>query len=230
LVAVLLGTGGPQGTSALGLAHSVVAGLTEGASGLAGAADGTMPAAQGDNDAGRRTALSRLATMTVAELQGLPGVGLAKAARLVAGVELGRRVCEGRNEREAVKSPSDVYRFFGQRLRHLDREHFMAVLLDTKNRILATELISIGSLDSSLVHPRELFKAAVRHSASAVILVHNHPSGDPAPSSADLACTKRLAEAGRLLGIEVLDHVIIGDGQYVSFRERGIGALSAGVQ
>ena len=225
LLAVLLGTGAGRGLSALALAQTMVAGLAG-----PGDAQRNPGAGHGAHIDQGPPALMRLATITVAELQVRPGVGLAKAARVVAGVELGRRVCEGRHGREAVKSPGDVHRLFGERLRHLDREHFLAVLLDTKNRILASELISIGSLDASLVHPRELFKAAVRHSASAVILVHNHPSGDPSPSSADLSCTRRLAEAGRLLGIEVLDHVIIGDGEYVSFRERGIGALSAGVQ
>lgn len=229
LLAVLLGTGGGKGISALGLASVILAGLTRsvptpGTGGMeGGSAAGGEPADEG-------AAVSRLASLTAAEFRDLPGMGPAKAARIVAAVELGRRVCVGRKGRDAVKGPEDVHRLFGERLRHLDREHFVAVLLDTKNRVLAGELISIGSLDASLVHPRELFKAAIRYSASAVILVHNHPSGDPTPSDADVSCTRRLAEAGRVLGIDVLDHVIIGDGEYVSFRERGIGALSAGVQ
>lgn len=106
----------------------------------------------------------------------------------------------------------------------------MALLLDTKNQLLASELIAVGSLDASLVHPREIFKAAVRYSAAAVILLHNHPSGDPTPSEADINCTRRLVEAGRVLGIGILDHIIIGDGRFVSCRESGIGGLWQGVQ
>lgn len=229
LLAILLGTGGSRGMSALGLAGGLLADLA-GSGPLAGAGESGEGSRPAGRVAERQAALLRLATLTTAELRDKPGVGPAKAARVVAAVELGRRVCEGRHGREAVSGPADVHRLFGERLRHLDREHFVAVLLDTKNRVLASELISIGSLDASLVHPRELFKAAIRYSASAVILVHNHPSGDPTPSEADATCTRRLADAGRVLGIEVLDHVIIGDGRYVSLRERGIGALSAGVQ
>lgn len=221
LLAVLLSTGSGRGSSALSLAQGILSGLNS----------------EGDG-AGTRTterdvidpALVRLGSVTVHDLMGHPGLGQAKAARIVAAVELGKRVCGARNQRPAIRSPGDVSKLLGERLRYLDREHFLAVLLDTKNQLLGTELVSVGSLDTSLVHPREVFKAAVRRSASSVILAHNHPSGDPTPSSADVTCTRRLAEAGEVLGITVLDHVIIGHGSYVSFRERGIGGLSAGVQ
>ncbi len=106
-------------------------------------------------------------------------------------------------------------------MRYLDREHFRAVLLTTRHTVLALEQVAAGGLDSALVHPREVFKAAIRWSAAAVILVHNHPSGDPEPSPDDVRITARLAEAGRILGIEVLDHIVIGDGRYVSMRDRG---------
>jgi DNA repair protein RadC len=102
---------------------------------------------------------------------------------------------------------------------YLDREHFRVVLLNTKNQVLAVETISVGGLSSSLVHPREVFKRAIQRSAAALILVHNHPSGDPTPSSEDLEVTKRLQEAGKILGIEVLDHIIIGDHQFISLKE-----------
>jgi len=106
-------------------------------------------------------------------------------------------------------------------MRYLDREHFKAVLLSTRHDVLAVEDVAVGGLNSAVIHPREVFKAAIRWSAAAVILVHNHPSGDAEPSADDLRITARLAEAGRVLGIEVLDHVVVGDGRYVSLRERG---------
>jgi DNA repair protein RadC len=101
------------------------------------------------------------------------------------------------------------------------REHFLAVLLDTKNRVLRTETISIGTLDSSLVHPREVYRVVVREGAACWIAVHNHPSGDPTPSPEDIAITKRLKDAGELLGVPLIDHLILGDGNYTSLRERG---------
>jgi DNA repair protein RadC len=218
LLAVVLGSGSGRGRSALTLAQAIIGGLRD--------QDGTgTPGSDRDEPA-----LSLLGAATVHDLLRHAGLGQAKAARVIAAVELGRRVCGARNQRPAIRSPGDVGKLLGDRLRHLDREHFLVVLLDTKNQLLATELVSVGSLDTSLVHPREVFKAAVRRSASSVILAHNHPSGDPTPSSADIACTSRLAEAGQVLGIVVLDHIIIGHAGYVSFRERGIGGLSAGVQ
>ncbi len=221
LLAVLLGTGSGRGTSALSLAQSVLLGLNT---------DGEVLDPGVRAGPGAEHALVRLGSATIHDLMDHPGLGQAKAARVIAAVELGKRVCGARNLRPAIRSPGDVSKLLAERLRYLDREHFLAVLLDTKNQLLGTELVSVGSLDTSLVHPREVFKAAVRRSASSVILAHNHPSGDPTPSSADVTCTRRLAEAGHVLGITVLDHVIIGHGSYVSFREHGIGGLSAGVQ
>jgi DNA repair protein RadC len=116
---------------------------------------------------------------------------------------------------------ADVAALVGPEMRYLDREHFRVVLLSTRHDVLAVEQVAVGGLNSAVIHPREAFKAAIRWSAAAVILAHNHPSGDPEPSADDLRLTARLAEAGRILGIEVLDHVVVGDGRFVSLRERG---------
>ncbi|MGE5554481.1 MAG: RadC family protein [Betaproteobacteria bacterium] len=167
--------------------------------------------------------LRKLAAIPPAELCRIPGIGPAKAAQLLAGIELGRRLLAlGPEERQPLRSPSDVAALVMPELRFLSQEHFRVVLLDAKNQVLALELVSIGTLNSSLVHPRELFRRAIQACAAGVILVHNHPSGDPTPSAEDLALTRRLVEAGKLLGIEVLDHLIVGDNRYVSLKERAL--------
>ena len=226
LLALLLGSGAGRGHSALALAQELVIAVSRsatqrsdvGAGGIHGMTHGVEPAA----------ALIGLSQASPAELLALPGLGPSKAARVLAGLELGRRLGQARVERETLGSPSDVYELLGDRMGHLDREHFVVLLLDTKNHLLGSELVSVGSLDASIVHPREVFKAAVRRSASGVILVHNHPSGDPSPSEADLRSTQRLEEAGRVLGIPVLDHVIIGDGRFVSLRQSGLAGDAQG--
>ncbi len=151
------------------------------------------------------------------------GVGRLLAARIRAVREIGQRL--SRLERGApcvyVSGPEDVADLLLDEMRGLDREHFRAILLNTKNRILGIRTISIGSLNASVVHAREVFKAAVTESAQAIVLVHNHPSGQPEPSPEDLAVTERLAHAGRILGIEILDHVILGNRNYVSLKELG---------
>lgn len=238
LLAVLLGSGAGRGCSAIALAQALLAKYsTEGipTCGSARVVQGgtTVGVAEGAtvvrHNAGM-TALTALACASLIDIQSTPGLGTAKAARIVAALELGRRLGGARLERDRVSSPGDVADLLGARLRLLDREHFVVVLLDTKNHLLGSELIAVGSLDAAIVHPREVFKAAIRKSASSMILVHNHPSGDPEPSEADLVCTRRLEEAGRVLGIPVLDHVIIGDGRYTSLRQGGIGGLPAGVE
>lgn len=167
--------------------------------------------------------LRDLAGATFAELTEIKGIGPGKAAALLAAIELARRLCAGPpEERPAIKSPQDVAGLVMGEMRHLDREHFRAILLDAKNRALKVETVSVGTLNTSFIHPREVFKSAVKNSAAAIILVHNHPSGDPAPSEEDIRVTRRLVEAGLLLGIEVLDHVVIGDGRFVGFREKGL--------
>ena len=158
------------------------------------------------------------------ELVALEGVGPAKAARLLAAVEMARRVgSRSSDERPTVSTPEDVVALCNPRMRGLDREHFWSLALNTKNRLLRVIEVSVGSLNASIVHPRELFREAVRLSAASVIVVHNHPSGDPAPSGADIALTRRIVKAGDVLGIEVLDHVVIGDGgEHASLRDLGL--------
>lgn len=164
-----------------------------------------------------------LAEATYEELCGIKGIGPAKAAQVKAAVELGKRLaCMGRGLRPTVRSPQDVCSFVMEDMCYLDREHFRVVILNTKNQVLAVETISVGSLNSSLVHPREVFKPAVLRSAAAVILLHNHPSGDATPSGEDIEITRRLAEAGKIIGIDVLDHIIIGDHVFTSLKERAL--------
>lgn len=173
-------------------------------------------------DIGRRIAetmedLHRLAAADVAVLEAVDGVGRATAARLAAAFELGRRVAsETGSDEEPVRGPADVFRRMGPRLRDLPQEEFHALLLNTRHRVVREVRVTRGILDSSLIHPREVFRLAVSEGAASVILVHNHPSGDPTPSAEDRAVTRQLAAAGRSLGIPVLDHVVIGRGRYVS--------------
>ncbi|MCX7781065.1 MAG: DNA repair protein RadC [Negativicutes bacterium] len=164
-----------------------------------------------------------LAALLPQELERIHGIGPAKAVTLTAAMEIAKRLSSHTPaERPVIRSPGDAAAFLMPRLRYESREHFMALLLSTKNHVLAVPVISIGSLNASVVHPRELFREAINHSAASVILVHNHPSGDPTPSQEDILLTRRLIDAGQLLDIAVLDHVIIGDGKYVSLKEKGI--------
>jgi len=156
------------------------------------------------------------------ELMRQCGIGPAKAGVVLAAFELGRRVqAAPAARRPLIRAPGDVAALLAGQMRHLDREHFRAVLLNTRHEVLDVTSVAVGGLDSAPIHPREVFKEAIRRSAAAVILVHNHPSGTPEPSGDDLRITARLQEAGRVVGIEVLDHIIIGDGRFVSLRERG---------
>src|SRR5919199_4045447 len=156
------------------------------------------------------------------ELMEVNGIGEAKACITLAAVELGRRIGQARNpERPMVSSPADVDRLLRGRIANLDRENFVAVLLNAKNEVIETSTISVGTLSCSLVHPREVFKPAIRASAASIILAHNHPSGKVEPSRKDREVTARLAEAAEILGIEVLDHVIVGD-DYFSMKEHGV--------
>lgn len=161
--------------------------------------------------------LARMATADVAALEGVEGVGSATAARLAAAFELGRRAASAESPDDTpIRGPADVFRRMGPRLRDVPQEEFHALLLNSRHRILREVLVTRGILDASLIHPREVFRLAVSEGAASVILVHNHPSGDPQPSSEDRAVTRQLAAAGRALGIPVLDHVVIGRGRYVS--------------
>ena len=171
---------------------------------------------------GRVGGISGLATCGVEEICAIQGIGPAKAAQLKAAVELGRRsLATPLSTGTRISSSADLFKHFHPILRDRKQELFKVVLLDAKNTVVKETTVSEGTLTRSIVHPREVFAGAVRESAAAVIFLHNHPSGDPTPSQEDRRLTDRLAEAGRLLGIPVLDHVIIGDGRYVSFADQG---------
>jgi len=167
--------------------------------------------------------LSGLGRCVGPELMTSHGVGPAKAASVLAALELGRRIAGRRlPEGAPFRSPADVFAHFHPHLRDASQERFAIVLLDGRHRVLREEVISLGTLTASLVHPREVFRPALRASAAALILVHNHPSGDPTPSPEDREVTERLAAAGELLGIRILDHVIVAERGYHSFRESGL--------
>lgn len=167
--------------------------------------------------------LRELGRAELSEICAIKGMGLAKATSIKAAFALASRVQDRRLERlDRFTSPQQVFDYFHHEFRDSRKEYFLTLLLDGKNRIIRRVQISEGSLNQSIVHPREVFSPAVKESAAAVILVHNHPTGDPAPSSEDIAITRRLKEAGEIMGIKVLDHIIIGDGEYLSFVERGL--------
>lgn len=166
--------------------------------------------------------LRRLGSLDTTRLQNVGGVGAATAGRVLAALELGRRAAvENVEPEEPIRGPGDVFRLMGPRLRDLAQEEFHALLLNTRHRVLREVAVTRGILDASLIHPREVFRPAVVEGAAGVILVHNHPSGDPAPSAEDRAVTRQLSEAGRAVGIPVLDHVIVGDGGYTSLAQAG---------
>jgi len=166
--------------------------------------------------------ISGLAKCGIEEICAIEGIGPAKAAQLKAAVELGRRsLAAPLSTGTRISSSNDLYRHFYPLLRDRKQELFKVVLLDAKNIIVKETTVSEGTLTLSIVHPREVFALAIRESAAGVIFLHNHPSGDPTPSPEDRRLTDRLAAAGKLLGISVLDHVIIGDGRYVSFADEG---------
>jgi DNA repair protein RadC len=152
------------------------------------------------------------------------GIGQAKAAQIKAALELGHRLSiESPEDRKAIHSPQDAADLVKYEMSALEQEELWVMLLDTRNRVLRIDTIYRGSLNSSQVRVGELFKNAIRRAAAAIIVVHNHPSGDPTPSPDDVAVTRAIVQAGKLLDIEVLDHLIIGSGQYVSLKERGLG-------
>jgi DNA repair protein RadC len=156
------------------------------------------------------------------EICEVEGIGPAKAAEIKAAVELGRRYQKPSLAGASFCSSSDVAAYYRPRMKDLKKEIFRCALLDTKNALIREEVVSIGSLSASIVHPRDTFKAAVRESAAAVIFIHNHPSGDIKPSQEDILLTRRLVQAGEVIGIQVLDHIIIGDGDHFSFRDNGM--------
>ena len=194
LVAIVLGYGRAN-ASALDLANAVLAGV--------GGIDGLTKARYDD-------------------LRQIPGIGAARAAQIVAAVELGRRtLTRAGRERVQITSARTVAELLLPQYGSRTVEQFGIVLLDTKHRVLRTTVVSIGTLDASIVHPREIFREAASAGAAAIVLFHNHPSGDPEPSKEDVALTRRLMAAGILMGIDVLDHVILGEARYCSLREKG---------
>jgi len=196
LLAILIGTGTARG-DALEVAH------------------GVLQIGQGT--------LRELARRPIGEVVQVAGMGRAKAARVAAALELGRRLAgEDAPSGQAAGSPSDIRRWCAPVLRDLPVEEFHLLTLDSQNRITRDVLITRGILNSSLVHPREVFRAAIAEAAAAVIVVHNHPSGNPTPSPDDRAVTRQLVEAGRLLDVPVLDHVIVAGDGYFSFAEAGL--------
>lgn len=167
--------------------------------------------------------LGSIERSSVSDLSSIKGLGTAKIAQLKASFELGKRLMGESFDGKAVLSSSlSVYSHFAPRLKNLKKEMFLSVLLDAKNRVIREVTVSEGTLTNSLIHPREAFREAIRESAASVIFAHNHPSGDPAPSRDDIAVTERLKQAGDIIGIAVLDHVIIGEGKYVSLKEKGV--------
>lgn len=195
LLALQLGTGTP-GQTAVDLARTLLA---------------------------RYGSLTGLAGRTVTELAGIKGVGRAKAVRLAAAFELTRRLrSRGNDGKVTLGSPDQVFAHFGPLMEDLKKEVFRVVLLDAQNGLLRDVVVSEGTLSASLVHPREVFKPAILESAAALILIHNHPSGDPTPSKEDIRLTRQLVECGRLLDLKVHDHVIIGLGRFVSLAQRGV--------
>ncbi|MEJ7759973.1 MAG: DNA repair protein RadC [Gemmatimonadaceae bacterium] len=196
LLAILLGTGS-EGHSATGIGHQI---LTS-----------------------SRGSLRRLSSQPVASLTALAGIGNARAVAIHAALELGRRMAaEEREEGIPVRGPRDVHEIFGQKLQDLPVEEFHVAILDSQHRLERDITVTRGLLNSSLVHPREVFREAIAENAAAIILVHNHPSGDPTPSADDRITTDQLVQAGRVLDIPVQDHIIIGRGRYLSFAEAGL--------
>lgn len=160
--------------------------------------------------------LDKINSLSLQELMKIKGIGLAKASKMIAAFELSKRVNSGKICEKIVKNPSDIASHYMEKLKDLKKEYFIAVFLDSKNKIIKDEVISIGTLNSSLVHPREVFKEAIKQSANSIILVHNHPSGSVEPSDEDYRVNKVLIETGNLIGIKILDHLIVGEGKWES--------------
>ncbi|PYF08872.1 RadC family protein [Ureibacillus chungkukjangi] len=166
--------------------------------------------------------LHELKHATIEEIMSIKGIGEAKAVQLLAAVELGRRLSQKQvDDRFTIRSPQDAATYLMPEMSSLQQEHFVVLFLNVKNQVMHKQTIFIGSLNSSIVHPREIFREAVKRSAASIICSHNHPSGNATPSPEDIEVTKRLQEAGYIIGIELIDHVIIGDHQFISLKEKG---------
>jgi DNA repair protein RadC len=168
--------------------------------------------------------LPGLVRASVTEITEVDGIGPANASRIKAALEFGRRLnLAAREERPAVRSPSDLATILLPEMAHLEREHFLVVCLDTRNNVVHKQTLYVGSLNATHIRVAEVFQEPIRRNAAAIIVAHNHPSGDPSPSREDLAVTRQIREAGEMLNIELLDHLVIGDQRFVSMRERGLG-------
>lgn len=166
--------------------------------------------------------LHALREATIEEMMAIKGVGEVKAVQILAAIELGRRLAQKEmNERFTIRSPDDAAHYLMPDMAGLTQEHFVVLFLNTKNQVLYKKTIFIGSLNASIVHPREIFREAVKRSAASIICAHNHPSGVPTPSPEDIEVTTRLMEAGLIIGIDLIDHIIIGDHQFISMKEKG---------
>jgi DNA repair protein RadC len=167
--------------------------------------------------------LNGLLTSSSEEFLSLKGIGSAKATQLLALAEISKRFKSFQSgDQYKISQPKDAAELIMESMRYLKQECLKVIMLNTKNIVITIKDISIGSLNSSIVHPREVFREAIRRSSASIIISHNHPSGDPAPSSEDINLTQRIKECGKLIGIELLDHIIIGNGSYVSLKEKGI--------
>jgi len=164
-----------------------------------------------------------LRAATIEELMAVKGIGQTKAVEILATIEVGKRLMrEADEESYVIHSPEDGANYVMDDMRFLSQEHFVTLFLNTKNQVIHRQTIFIGSLNASIVHPREVFKEAIKRSAASIICFHNHPSGDPTPSREDIDVTARLVECGLLLGIDVLDHIVIGDRKFISLKEKGV--------
>lgn len=163
--------------------------------------------------------LENLSDLTINELKKISGIGLVKALQIKALLELNSRIDFVPKHLMKIKKPIDVYNYMSKALFNLKQEHFFVLCLDTKNQIVSDKLLAIGTLNAALIHPREIFKEAIKNSANSFILVHNHPSGDPEPSEEDLKISEEIMKASELIGIRMLDHIIIGNQKYWSYKE-----------
>ncbi|GGB28205.1 DNA repair protein RadC [Virgibacillus dakarensis] len=166
--------------------------------------------------------LKLLKDATIEELTAIKGIGTAKGVLLLSAIELGKRMNQYKpDDRYIIRSPEDGADYIMEEMRGLSQEHFVVLFLNTKNQIVHRQTIFVGSLNASIVHPREIYREAVKRSAASIICAHNHPSGDPSPSQEDIHVTRRLVESGKMIGIELLDHLVIGDRKFVSLKEKG---------
>lgn len=172
--------------------------------------------------------VKNISEASIEELSAVKGIGPAKASQLKASFELAKRKDEHNGEQIAVRSHQDVIKLVKQQLKGKKKEQFLILCLDTRNNLIKISTISTGTLDTSLVHPREVFKEAIQSLSSSIILIHNHPSGNPEPSDADIDITKRILETGKIVGIDVLDHIIVADNNSFSFKEKGLFPLNKG--